>query len=1319
MVAGATMNSRVAEKEIVLPPAPYPGLRPFLKDEWPIFFGRESMTEDIIERLINNQLVTVHGDSGCGKSSLIAAGVLPILENDLARVGGSWRTFIVRPQDDPLGNLARGLSQTNNTSEGDYNAIRRLLNMGKNAPQKLAELLGCSASKNVCILFDQFEELFEHAKHDGEIDAELVTEFLVGLQQQKPMGFHVVLTMRSDYLGQCAQYRGFAEAVNATQYLLPRMERPALLRAINEPAELFGGSIERLLADRLITDAGSNQDQLPLLQHGLMLLWRKKTGGQKLASWTLRSEDYGLEGNLSDLLSQHADVVMQAIAPTPQDQKIVESVFRALSDQNSERQAIRRRVEFSELASVSGATEDQLQNLLLPFRADEVSFIRPFGAEQIARDDEVDVSHESILRHWRKISDPAGGWLAREAEAGLRWALYRAAVVNFASNANEWLQPKSAENGRAFLADHNATWAQRYGGGWETVNRLVEASVEHWDSKAREEKQGIEKHQRQARQLRQTSATLALVMLLGVGIIAFQVWQESQSRGRLIAEAAYAKSEQGELDSSMRLALLAIQQTRAGKGATWIQNQLMGAEALLTRKRKRTDAKHFAFVALENAFLRTDQLSTLVGHENSINSAAFSSDGTRVVTTSWDKTARIWDAATGKAVGSPLRHQAIVWSAVFSGDDTRIVTVSADVAKIFDTATGQSIGETLKHGGSIKSAVFSGDGTRIVTASSDNTAQIWDAATGKAMGDPLKHQDRVNSAIFSADGTRIVTASKDKTAQVWDVATGKSIGPPLKHDSSVVSAVFSRDGTRIVTVSAKMAQVWDAVNQQQIGAPLEHDDSVVSAVFSWDSSRIVTASFDNTARIWDAATGNAISEPLKHEGSVRSAVFSGDGRRIVTASADKTARLWDVDTGAAIGDPLKHEGSVKTAVFSGDGTRVVTASSDLTARIWNVDDGKADLDVLQHGDIVRSANFSGFGTRIVTASEDGSVKIWFANTSKLISGPLLHNDKVLSALFSRDRTRIVTVSGSTAQIWDAVTGKTIGDSLRHQGRVNSAFFSVDFQRVITASDDKTAQIWDAWSGKALGSPLRHREIVTTAAFSSDGTQIVTASYDNTAQIWNSSTGLAIGGPLKHKRRVTSAVFSADGTRILTASADKFAQIWDAKTGKAIGNSMKHLDLVKSAVFSKDGTRVVTVSGNTARIWDALTGQTIGDSLKHVNGVNSAIFSADGSRVVTSSDDNTAQIWDTATGKALGNPLRHKGSVNSAVFSFDDRFIVTASADMTARIWPAKPLVLDQLPRLICARFFGNKVWPNENELLLVGMENEPGSNLCADYVEAR
>ena len=173
-----------------------------------------------------------------------------------------------------------------------------------------------------------------------------------------------------------------------------------------------------------------------------------------------------------------------------------------------------------------------------------------------------------------------------------------------------------------------------------------------------------------------------------------------------------------------------------------------------------------------------------------IFSAAFSPDGKRIVIASLAATARIWDAATGKPIGEPLRgHEDAVISAAFSPDGRRIVTASQDkTARLWDAATGRPVGESLKgHEGAVISAAFRPDGGRIVTASEDKTARVWDAASGQPIGEPLKHEDAVNRAAFSPDGRRIVTAS-DWAARLWDAASGKPIGEPLNdHEESCIA----------------------------------------------------------------------------------------------------------------------------------------------------------------------------------------------------------------------------------------------------------------------------------------------------------------------------------------------------------------------------------------------------------------------------------------------------------------------------------------------------------------------------------------------------
>ena len=367
-------------------------------------------------------------------------------------------------------------------------------------------------------------------------------------------------------------------------------------------------------------------------------------------------------------------------------------------------------------------------------------------------------------------------------------------------------------------------------------------------------------------------------------------------------------------------------------------------------------------------------------HKDVVYSAQFSPDGQRIVTASWDKTARLWDAASGKLIGEPMNHERMVYSAQFSPDGQRVVTASADkTARLWDAGSGKPVGKAMKHQNEVYSARFSPDGQRAVTASADKTARLWDAASGKPLGEPMKHENEVYSAQFSLDGQRIVTASADKTARLWDAASGKPIGELMKHEGMVFSAQFSPDGQRVVTASAdKTARLWDAASGKPLGEPMKHEDVVNSAQFSPDGQRIVTASEDKTARLWDAASAEPIGEPMKHEGLVFSVQFSPDGQRIVTASADKTARLWDAASGKPIGEPMKHEDVVNSAQFSPDGQRVATVLEDKTARLWDAASGGSVGEPMKHEGIVNSAQFSPDGQRIVTASLDKTARLWDA-----------------------------------------------------------------------------------------------------------------------------------------------------------------------------------------------------------------------------------------------------------------------------------------------------------------------------------------------------
>lgn len=585
---------------VSLPRRPYPGLRPFEKDEWPIFFGRERMADAVVSQLIEKRLLVVHGDSGCGKSSLVRAAVLPRLEQESARSGLAWRTCTMMPGEAPLWNLALALAGLSGGDEAQALEIRRALNFGRNAPEAVATLLRRDPDDHLCILVDQFEELFDFARRHGAEEAQALTDFLVGLFESPPPGLYAVLTMRSEFLGACARFQGFAEAVNQTQYLLPRMNHEDLLRAIREPAQLFDGEVSADLAELLIHDAGGGQDQLPLIQHGLMLLFvgqveqpaQNSVAGMAGARWRLGVDAYDGARGLAGLLSDHADTVMDlawsALGRTRATERVVEDVFRALTEINPEGHAIRRPQTFGRLAAVAGCSPDELRQALAPFRVDGVSLLRPYGDQALAPDERVDISHEALIRCWERLANPRDGWLVREFRNGLVWRALLVQADSFERDPANVLGPTTTDERLSWIRRRNPAWAERYGGGWPRVERLLNASAQARD-RDRAEQEAARKLEEQAREREQRLralyrgiGVLVLVASVTVGLSLF-AWRESEDakHARQQAEeqsrrAIEAGRREAELRSQAEALLAEAQQTIAALGQV---NEKLGRAA--------------------------------------------------------------------------------------------------------------------------------------------------------------------------------------------------------------------------------------------------------------------------------------------------------------------------------------------------------------------------------------------------------------------------------------------------------------------------------------------------------------------------------------------------------------------------------------------------------------------------------------------------------------------------------------------------------------------------------------------------------------------
>jgi formylglycine-generating enzyme required for sulfatase activity len=392
--------------------------------------------------------------------------------------------------------------------------------------------LSKAPGQRLCILVDQFEELFRFEKETSREEAELFVDLLVrndrgGTKEGdesrdgQPATVHIVVTMRSEFLGECARFRGLADAINRTQYLVPGMDRDSLIRAIRRPALIYGGEVTLELADKLITEAAGRDDELPLIQHGLMYLWNRSAARTKAnEKIVLDSAPLEAAGGLANLLSSHADAVVDEAAPDAERSDAVQRLFRALTDLNVEGRAIRRPQAFRELIAVTGAEPDKLRKIIDALRRDDVSFLTPYSQQPISDSTPIDISHEALIRCWNRLADPQDGWLKREFDDGLIWRSLLVQAKDFETNKRRILSPATTDDRWKWWRERhvNAAWAARYGGNFQLVEKLIDAS---------------RSNARRTRQLQY--GYIAVSLLIGCAGAAYWIWN-NQVRLEMLAD---------------------------------------------------------------------------------------------------------------------------------------------------------------------------------------------------------------------------------------------------------------------------------------------------------------------------------------------------------------------------------------------------------------------------------------------------------------------------------------------------------------------------------------------------------------------------------------------------------------------------------------------------------------------------------------------------------------------------------------------------------------------------------------------------------------
>ncbi|MFT6502415.1 MAG: WD40 repeat protein/energy-coupling factor transporter ATP-binding protein EcfA2 [Crocinitomicaceae bacterium] len=471
---------------------PYPGIRPFKTTEAPIFFGRDGQAGNLVKKLNDYNFLAVIGSSGSGKSSLVRAGLIPHLFAGYHERGGAdWEIGICRPGDNPISNLAAALagvkagSSKHDKIQSEYSEILEELTENPYGLLEVAQKMNGNDG-NILIIIDQFEELFRFQRESSKMDAQHFVNLLMNVAGERDSRVYVAITMRSEYLGDCVQFRDLAESINKGQYLVPRLGRKELMRAIEGPIRMAGGEIHPSLVNKLVSQVGDNMDQLPILQHALMRTYEYWKADDTTEAVGI--EHYRKAGEMKGALGQHAEEIIKPF--TPAQLQIVKCIFQRITDKSSDDRGIRRPCHLNQIHEVAfyldgkyvlgnelvskdvkGAeliksTSVEINEIIEILRHEDNAFLMPPNAVSLDNNPVIDISHESIMRNWEQL----GVWIQEElVESLLYKRLDQARRDKLSDDKDDKIEHRFLSGAllrelslSQEVKDKNAAWAARY-----------------------------------------------------------------------------------------------------------------------------------------------------------------------------------------------------------------------------------------------------------------------------------------------------------------------------------------------------------------------------------------------------------------------------------------------------------------------------------------------------------------------------------------------------------------------------------------------------------------------------------------------------------------------------------------------------------------------------------------------------------------------------------------------------------------------------------------------------------------------------------------
>jgi WD40 repeat protein len=1161
---------RLADPGTVDADNPWPGLASFREADRELFFGRELETQELLRLVLRERLTVLFGLSGLGKTSLLRAGLFPLLREENVLPVYVRLDFSEQGEGTLADQVRQAILREAQAAGIEAPAFPESETLWESLHRQGAELWSPrNRIVTPLLVLDQFEEVFTLGRGTAP-RAQSTEAFLAELadlcEGSVPAGvrerleadpeaardfsfarhpYKILLSLREDFLPELEGLRGRIRSIVQNRLRLRRMNGDNALRAVTRAG---GHLVEPDVPDRVVrfVAAREGDGEVPLagleIEPALLSVVCRELNNKRRALGLPRITAGLVSGNRDEILSGLYERSVEDLGP---------EVRSFIEERLLTKSGFRDTVALENAVELPGVTREAL---------DRLTDRRLLRIEDRGGQQRLELTHDVLTGVIRKSRD-----LRREQEAGER------------------------------------------------------AEVERRETE---------------RKLRRSRLVIALLALVLIGVVALAAWGVAAQRQAREALADSDLERARNLQDSAPAHALAFLARAIRAEPESVAAQSLLSDLLLYRSWPRPiaelrftdvdsvhlneDGRIFAAVT-ETGRIRLYDTRTLrmvgeVRQSDAVNFLGISGDGRRILIIA-PVTAQLWDARTGRKLGSfelgEKSHAQLSpdgqWLALARDDRTLILWQS-------DTGVKHRISFPPRR--SYDGFGFSPD-SRTIFAHGSRQVLLWDVRSGRSLPSPPE-SGPVEDVSFSPDSRHVLIVGEDaKHGMLWDVVAGAPVAGTFTRASAGVGVWRSAAGRKVATYGGVGATIWSSRDLEDSFGTLE---SLLRAELSRDGQLLLITS-EERVELRDAATGRRVIQALC---DCSQAYFLAGTRRIVTADDSGVVRVWNIEAARSAGkELLRDPGQRLSPVFSQDGSRLAVRNRDGRVRLWDTDTVQPVGEPIQGAS---SFELSPDGSFLLDRRKDHTLQLWDVRTGRPAWQPLPAPGTPDYAVQLNQAAEIVGMLGSDSavRLWSLATGLQVGKIPQdpqdpQDPKITKFAFSPGGDQLATVSR-KGVRTWDSRTGQPLRE-LQHFSPVVSLAFSPDGKRIATGTYLGLARTWNLESGELLVGPLRHRHGVLSIQFRP-ASRLLLTHARDVVRLWDDQTGLPIGESIGSGDRILYAELSPDAARILVNSEKEGvGLLDARTGQRLVSTRSLPSNSGSARFSPNGRLLWVASPDH--------------------------------------------------------------------------------------------------